>query len=117
MTEMLRLGMSSMGAAARSYAAQREEKPKVTAGQMMKLGMAAGLAGATIGKDRAIKKGLPEKSKYTAKEAKLSQAIGAGDTEEQAAAQIVKSEPSQQSYQKWGAAAGTMFGIMSGLFS
>ena len=108
---MTRLGMASMAAAARSYAAQRPEKPKVTAGQIMKLGLAGATVGGTIGKDIAIRKGLPKKDPRTGGEV-----LGARDAT-QAAAEQKMPGASQEAYERWGHAGGTVFGIMSGLFS
>lgn len=112
MTDMARLGLSGMAAASHSYAAQRQEKPKVTAGQVLQLGLAGASLGKTIGKDIAIRKGIVKPATTMAHKLETAETAKAGM--QRVPGKDIGITPEQGG--KIGAGTGTILGIMSGLF-
>ena len=108
MSNILNIGLSGLAGAARSYAAQRPEKRRGL-GQALGVGLAAAQLGGMIGKDISISKGLPKEDPRTGGEV-----LGARDAA-QAAAEQKMSGASQEGWEKKGAIAGGIYGLISAL--
>ena len=104
---MLNIGLSGLAQSARTYAAMPKKKSGI--GQALKVGLAAAQLGGMIGKDISIAKGLPKEDPRTGGEV-----LGARDAA-QAAAEQKMSGVSQEGWEKKGAIAGGIYGLVSAL--